>query len=113
MGGLAGALVLLGLTARLVIAGAGGCRDSAGSPGARPWPTSTAPARTRASSWSRSALAVMLIVAVALLEQSLRAELVRPRAGRSPAFFFIDIQRDQVAPFTRLVTDSGGTRARS
>jgi len=50
-------------------------------------------------------LAVMLIVAVALLEQSLRAELADRGPERSPAFFFIDIQPDQAAPFTRLVTD--------
>jgi putative ABC transport system permease protein len=50
-------------------------------------------------------VAVMLIVAVALLEQSLRAELADRGPERSPAFFFIDIQHDQVEPFTRLVKD--------
>ena len=105
VGGLAGALFLLGLTARLVIAFA-----------------QRLP-RLRSLAWRQAVanvhrpgshagvvlvslgLAVMLIVAVALLEQSLRAELADRGPGRSPAFFFIDIQRDQVAPFTRLVTD--------
>ena len=105
VGGLAGALFLLGLTARLVIAGA------------KRLP------RLRSLAWRQAVanvhrpgshagvvlvslgVAVMLIVAVALLEQSLRAELADRGPGRSPAFFFIDIQRDQVAPFTRLVTD--------
>jgi putative ABC transport system permease protein len=105
VGGLAGALILLGLTARLVIAGA------------KRLP------RLRRLAWRQAVanvhrpgshagvvlvslgVAVMLIVAVALLEQSLRAELNDRGPERSPAFFFIDIQPDQVAPFTRLVTD--------
>ena len=105
VGGLAGALFLLGLTARLVIAGA------------KRLP------RLRSLAWRQAVanvhrpgshagvvlvslgLAVMLIVAVALLEQSLRAELADRGPERSPAFFFIDIQPDQTAPFTRLVTD--------
>ncbi|MBF8287905.1 MAG: putative Uncharacterized ABC-type transport system, permease component YbbP, partial [Candidatus Rokubacteria bacterium] len=103
-----GALALLGLTARLVIAGA------------KRLP------RLRSLAWRQAVanvhrpgshagvvlvslgVAVMLIVAVALLEQSLRAELADRGPERSPAFFFIDIQRDQVAPFTRLVTDTAG-----
>jgi len=105
VGGLAGALFLLGLTARLVIAGA------------KRLP------RLRSLAWRQAVanvhrpgshagvvlvslgLAVMLIVAVALLEQSLRAELADRGPERAPAFFFIDIQSDQAAPFTRLVTD--------
>jgi len=105
VGGLAGALLLLGLTARLVIAAA-----------------QRLP-RLRRLAWRQAVanvhrpgshagvvlvslgLAVMLIVAVALLEQSLRAELKDRGPERSPAFFFIDIQPDQVPPFTRLVTD--------
>jgi len=108
VGGLAGALFLLGLTARFVIAGA------------KRLP------RLRSLAWRQAVanvhrpgshagvvlvslgVAVMLIVAVALLEQSLRAELHDRGPERSPAFFFIDIQRDQVAPFTRLVTDTAG-----
>ena len=108
VGGLAGALALLGLTARVVIAGA------------RRLP------RLRRLAWRQAVanvhrpgshagvvlvslgVAVMLIVAVALLEQSLRAELHDRGPSLAPAFFFIDIQRDQVAPFTRLVTDTAG-----
>jgi putative ABC transport system permease protein len=105
LGGLAGALALLGLTAQAVIAGA------------KRLP------RLRSLAWRHAVanvhrpgshagvvlvslgVAVMLIVAVALLEQSLRAELADRGPGRSPAFFFIDIQRDQVEPFARLVKD--------
>ena len=105
LGGLAGALALLGLTAQAVIAGA------------RRLP------RLRSLAWRHAVanvhrpgshagvvlvslgVAVMLIVAVALLEQSLRAELADRGPERSPAFFFIDIQRDQVEPFARLVKD--------
>ena len=105
VGVLAGALFLLGLTARLVIAGA------------KRLP------RLRSLAWRQAVanvhrpgshagvvlvslgLAVMLVVAVALLEQSLRAELHDRGPSLAPAFFFIDIQPDQAAPFTRLVTD--------
>jgi len=108
VGGLAGALFLLGLTARLIIAGA------------KRLP------RLRSLAWRQAVanvhrpgshagvvlvslgVAVMLIVAVALLEQSLRAELADRGPSLAPAFFFIDIQRDQVAPFTRLVTETAG-----
>jgi putative ABC transport system permease protein len=45
---------------------------------------------------------------VALLEQSLRAELADRGPGRAPAFFFIDIQPDQAPAFRRLVQDKTG-----
>jgi len=108
IGGLAGALVLLAAGARLVIEGA------------RHLP------RFRSLAWRQAVanlhrpgshagtvlmslgLAVMLIVAVALLEQSLRAELADRGPGRAPAFFFIDIQPDQAQAFRRLVTDKTG-----
>jgi putative ABC transport system permease protein len=108
VGGLAGALVLLGATARLMIYAA------------RRLP------RARSLAWRQAVnnlhrpdshagvvlvslgLAVMLIVTVALLEQSLRADLVDRGPERSPAFFFVDIQPDQAEPFRRLVTDRTG-----
>jgi putative ABC transport system permease protein len=108
VGGLAGALALLGATARLVIYAA------------RRLP------RARSLAWRQAVgnlhrpdshtgvvlvslgLAVMLIVTVALLEQSLRADLVDRGPERSPAFFFIDIQPDQAEAFRKLVTDRTG-----
>ena len=53
-------------------------------------------------------LAVMLMVAVALLEQSLRAELADRGPARAPAFFFIDIQPDQAPAFRQLLTERTG-----
>ena len=53
-------------------------------------------------------LAVMLVVAVALLEGGIRAALSGPSAARAPAFFFIDIQPDQAPAFTHLVTERTG-----
>lgn len=53
-------------------------------------------------------LAVMLIVAVALLDRSLRAQLADRSAQEAPAFFFIDIQADQVEPFRRVVRAEAG-----
>lgn len=54
-------------------------------------------------------LAVMLLVAVALVEWNLRAELSVRAAGEAPAFFFVDIQPDQVAGFTEIVRRTAGT----
>jgi putative ABC transport system permease protein len=105
LGGLAGALALLGLTAQLVIAGAKRLprlRSLA-------WRHAVANVHRPGSHASvvlvSLGVAVMLIVAVALLEQSLRAELADRGPERSPAFFFIDIQRDQIEPFAKLVKD--------
>ncbi len=53
-------------------------------------------------------LAVMLIVAVAVLEASLRREIAYRSGGAAPAFFFLDIQPDQAEPFSRLVTAEDG-----
>ncbi len=107
-GGLAAALVLLALGARAIIALA-------------------RRARWRSSAWRQGAanlhrpgshagpmlvslgLAVMLVVSIALLERSLRGELVDRSPGSAPAFFFIDIQPDQAEPFARLVAARGAT----
>jgi putative ABC transport system permease protein len=53
-------------------------------------------------------LAVMLVVAVALLDRSLRAQLADRGAREAPAFFFVDLQADQVDPFRRVVSAAGG-----
>ena len=54
-------------------------------------------------------LAVMLIVAVAVLEANLRRELATGGADRAPAFFFIDVQPDQAAAFARLLAETSGS----
>jgi putative ABC transport system permease protein len=105
-GGLAVALLLLALGARVVIALARRV----------PW---------RGPAWRQGAanlhrpgshagpvlvslgLAVMLVVAIAVLEGGLRDELVDRGPDEAPAFFFIDIQPDQAEPFTRLVAAEG------
>jgi putative ABC transport system permease protein len=103
--GLAAALLLLGLTARLVIAGARGLPRLRGLAWRQAVANVHRPGSHAGVVLVSLGLAVMLIVAVALLEQSLRAELADRGPSLAPAFFFIDIQRDQVEPFTRLVTD--------
>ena len=55
---------------------------------------------------------VMLLVAVALLEASLDAQLDHERRRETPSFFFIDIQPDQREPFARLVHDVTGVTPR-
>jgi putative ABC transport system permease protein len=54
-------------------------------------------------------LAVMLVVAIAVLESGLRAQMTDRSPDEAPAFFFIDIQPDQAAPFVRLVAAQGAT----
>src|SRR2546428_6999777 len=53
-------------------------------------------------------LAVMLLVAVALLEANLGRQIAFEQKRDAPAFFFIDVQRDHRAAFTRLVPALSG-----
>jgi putative ABC transport system permease protein len=52
-------------------------------------------------------LAVMLVVAIAVLESGLRSQMTDRGPDETPAFFFIDIQPDQAEPFARLVAEHG------
>jgi putative ABC transport system permease protein len=52
---------------------------------------------------------VMLLVAVALLEHSLDAQIDHEQRRDAPSFFFIDIQPDQRETFARLVREAAGT----
>ncbi|HET7875879.1 MAG TPA: FtsX-like permease family protein [Methylomirabilota bacterium] len=54
-------------------------------------------------------LAVTLVVAVAILERSLREQISRRSPDTAPAFFFIDIQPDQVRAFRDLVAARTGS----
>jgi putative ABC transport system permease protein len=51
---------------------------------------------------------VMLLVAVALLEASLGAQLDHERRRETPSFFFVDIQNDQRDAFEALVRERTG-----
>ena len=108
IGGFAAGLVLLYLAARFALAAA---RRLPRPPGAA-WRHGLAnlhrPGGHAAAVLVTLGLAVMLVVAVALLEGGIRAALSGPSAARAPAFFFIDIQPDQAPAFTRLVTERVG-----
>jgi putative ABC transport system permease protein len=107
-GGLAAALLLLALGARLVIALARRVRWRGPA-----WRQGAAnlhrPGSHAGPVLVSLGLAVMLVVSIALLERSLRAELVDRAPGSAPAFFFVDIQPDQAEPFARLVREHGAT----
>ncbi|HSL51034.1 MAG TPA: FtsX-like permease family protein [Candidatus Deferrimicrobiaceae bacterium] len=107
-GGLAAALLLLALGARLVIVLARRVRWRAPA-----WRQGAAnlhrPGSHAGPVLVSLGLAVMLIVSIALLDRSLRAQLVDRAPGSAPAFFFIDIQTDQAEPFARLVGAQGAT----
>jgi len=102
IGGLAAALLILSLVARLIIRASRLARR-----GGLAWRQGVAnlhrPGSQAGAVLISLGLAVMLIVSVALLERSLRRELTGKSAGTAPAFFFIDIQPDQAEPFSRLV----------
>lgn len=102
LGGLAAALLVLTISARLIIRASRLARR-----GGLAWRQGVAnlhrPDSQAGAVLISLGLAVMLIVAIALLEGSLRRELSGKSAGTAPAFFFIDIQPDQAEPFSRLV----------
>lgn len=107
-GGLAAALLLLAAGARGVIALARRVRWRAPA-----WRQGAAnlhrPGSHAGPVLISLGLAVMLVVSIALLDRSLRAELTDRGAGRAPAFFFIDIQADQAGPFAALVASHGAS----
>jgi putative ABC transport system permease protein len=107
-GGLAAALLLLALGARLVIALARRVRWRGPA-----WRQGAAnlhrPGSHAGPVLVSLGLAVMLVVSIALLEGSLRGQLVDRSPGSAPAFFFIDIQPDQAEPFARLVAGRGAS----
>ncbi len=107
-GGLAAALLLLALGARAVIALARRVRWR--SPAWRQGAANLHRPGSHAGPVLISlGLAVMLVVSLALLERSLRTQLVDKSPSTAPAFFFIDIQPDQAEPFARLVGGHGAT----
>jgi putative ABC transport system permease protein len=108
IGGFAGGLVLLYLAARLTLSGV---RRLPRAPWLA-WRHGLAnlhrPGGHAAAVLVTLGLAVMLVVAVALLEGGIRAALSGPSVAKAPAFFFIDIQPDQASAFARLVTEGAG-----
>jgi len=53
-------------------------------------------------------IGVMLLVAIALLEANLGHQIAYEQKRDAPTFFFIDVQPDQRAPFSRLVAATSG-----
>ena len=49
-----------------------------------------------------------VLVAIALVEGNLGAQISEQREDERPAFFFLDIQKHQIAPFERLVEETAG-----
>ena len=49
-----------------------------------------------------------VLIAIALVEGNLAAQISEQRADERPAFFFLDIQKHQIAPFERLVEETAG-----
>ncbi len=55
-------------------------------------------------------LGLTVLVAVALIENNLTRQITEELPAEAPAFFFIDIQADQIEPFTALVSTSPGVQ---
>lgn len=54
-------------------------------------------------------LGLTVLVAIALIEGNMSRQITDSLPEEAPAFFFVDIQREQMAPFAELVTDLEGT----
>jgi putative ABC transport system permease protein len=109
VGGFAGGLLLLWATARLALRLA---RRMPRGRGPLAWRQGLAnlhrPGSRAGVILVALGLAVMLAMAVAILEANLRGDLAAARAQRAPAFFFVDVQPDQVDDFARTVRASSG-----
>jgi putative ABC transport system permease protein len=55
-------------------------------------------------------LGLTLLVTVALIDGNIRSEISRALPGRAPAFFFVDIQRNELAAFRQLLSRIPGVR---
>jgi len=53
-------------------------------------------------------LGLTLLVAVALIDGNIRTEIARALPARAPAFFFVDIQRDELEDFSGLLASITG-----
>lgn len=56
-------------------------------------------------------LGLTVLVAVALIQTNMSRQILQELPSEAPAFFFLDIQPDQVAPFETLVAGIDGVRA--
>ncbi len=54
-------------------------------------------------------LGLTVLVTIALIEGNMSKQITESLPDEAPAFFFVDIQRDQMAPFTDMVTGMEGT----
>jgi putative ABC transport system permease protein len=108
--GLGTALGVLALAARGVVAAA-----RRGRPATLAWRQGLAnlhrPGSQATAVLVSLGLGVMLVVAVACLDGSLRRQIAEARQVSAPAFFFVDIQPDQAGPFARLVAAQAAGRA--
>lgn len=53
-------------------------------------------------------LGLSTLAAVALIQANLRAEMLDQLPANAPSFFFVDIQKDQVAPFAAILAATPG-----
>src|SRR5262245_27096592 len=108
IGGLGGAVLVLSLGAHLIVAAARRSRARGLA-----WRQAAAnlhrPGSHAPAVLASLGLGVTLVVTVTLLEGNLRDQLVSARTGTAPAFFFVDLQPDQVEGFRGLVTSRGGS----
>jgi len=111
LGGAVAALAILALLARLLVVG----ERALPRPRTFAWRQGLAGLRRPGGHASGVIVAlgvgVMLLVAVALLDASLRQHMDHAAREDTPSFFFVDIQPDQRDTFTALLAQTGGTPA--
>ena len=115
-GGILGALVLLALAARGITALARALRPAARGRPAAAWALGAigGPGTTAGPVVLSLGLGLTVLAAVGQIDGNLRGAIERDLPTRAPAFFFVDLQRDQMPEFrTRMEADAGVTEVQS
>ncbi|MCZ0812418.1 MAG: ABC transporter permease [Pseudomonadota bacterium] len=111
-GGIAGALVLLGLAAIAIRQGARRLKTAARGRPALGWALAAigGPGSTAGPVVLSLGLGLSVLAAVGQIDQNLRSAISRDLPARAPAYFFVDIQKDQMPGFMeRLESDPAVT----
>lgn len=112
-GGIAGAMALLALAGLAIRLAARGLRHRARGRPALGWALAAigGPGSSAGAVVLSLGLGLSVLAAVGQIDRNLRGAIARDLPTRAPAFFFVDIQKDQIPGFLdRLEGDAGVTR---
>lgn len=113
LGGIAGALALLGLSAALIRGLAHRLRPHIRRPVALPWALAAigGPGATTIPVVLSLGLGLSVLAAIGQVDSNLRGAIAQDLPDRAPSFFFVDLQQDQMPGFLdRLENDPAVSR---